>query len=247
MAHYDDPGYSYQDYWQHRQYEHRSEIIAVTRLLGHRSFSRAADIGGGYGRLTKIISRYCRHTYLIEPSRKLRSEALDYLHGDRKITLLPGTAQRTTLPDQCLDLVSLIRVVHHLPHLQPVFAEISRILKPGGFLLLEFANSQNFKARLTSFITGMPVLLIPVEKRTSANIRSHSIPFVNHHPYLINKLLKNSGFRIVKTLSVSNFRSPFLKKIFPPIFLLFLESNLQHLASKIYFGPSIFILAEKYR
>jgi len=247
MAHYDDPKFSYQDYWQPRQYEHRTEVMAINRLLRHRIFSTAADIGGGFGRLTKNISLYSRHTYLIEPSKKLRTEAQEYLHNDRKITFLPGTAQHTGLPDQCLDLVSIVRVFHHIPHLQPVFVEITRILKPGGFLLLEFANSLNFKARIASLITGQPILLIPQEKRSTINIRRQSIPFVNHHPAHINQLLNNYGFRVQKTLSVSNFRSPFLKKLIPIKFMLFLESLFSSLLSVFYFGPSIFILAAKDR
>lgn len=245
MAHYDDPDFSYRDYWQHRQYEHHSEVTAINRLLHRRSFSTAVDIGGGFGRLTQIISRYSRHSYLVEPSKKLRNEAQTFLHHDRKITLLPGTAQRTGLPDQYLDLVSLIRVIHHIPHLQPVFTEITRILKPRGFLLLEFANSQNFKARITSLITGQPILLIPQEKRSSLNIRRQSIPFVNHHPAHILQLLNNYGFRVQKILSVSNLRSPFLKRVLPLPFMLRFESLLQPLFPHLYFGPSIFILAQK--
>jgi len=147
------------------------------------------------------------------------------------------------LPASSFDLVSIIRVLHHLPHPQPALQEIHRILRPGGLLLLEFANSFNFKARITSLITGQPISTLPLERRRASNIRRGSIPFVNHHPQAILKALSQTGFVILKTLSVSNFRSPFLKKILPLPLLLVLESVAQSLLSRLYFGPSIFVLA----
>jgi len=44
---------------------------------------------------------------------------------------------------------------------------------------------------------------------------------------------------------VSNFRSQFLKKIIPEKILLFMEDKLQKPFGKLFFGPSIFILAKK--
>ena len=47
---YNDPKHNYLHYWEGRDYENDSEVIAIKRLLKNRHFSHAADIGGGYGR-----------------------------------------------------------------------------------------------------------------------------------------------------------------------------------------------------
>jgi len=242
-AHYDDPHYSYSQYWQGRDYEHLSEIMAVNTLLAKRKFHSAADIGGGFGRLVPILIPYADKIILIEPSVKMRSQAKKNLISWPQISVLPGSAQHTHLDSSSQDLVLMIRVIHHLPDPASVLDEISRILCPGGYFILEFANSHNFKARVKSWLIGQPILPTPIEKRSSINIKRLTIPFVNHSPQTINKLLGKSGFTIISKLSVSNFRSPFIKKVIPESILLWLERFCQPLLAPVYFGPSIFILA----
>lgn len=243
-AHYDDPKFSYTDYWQGRDYEHQSEILALNHLLTGTKFSRATDLGGGFGRLSPTIAAFSRKVNLIEPSNKLRSQAKKNLSTDKSITILPGTAQHTHLPTASQDLVVMVRVAHHLPDPLPALLEIRRVLKPHGLLILEFANSHHFKAQIQSWLTGQPILPIAIEKRSPINIKRQTIPFVNHSPQTIFKLLAKAGFQIQKTLSVSNFRSPLLKQILPTSLLLKLENLAQLPLSHLNFGPSIFILAK---
>ena len=244
-AHYDDPDYSYQNYWPGREYEHQSEILAINRLLSNTKVTAAVDIGGGFGRLTPTLSHHAKQITLLEPSAKLRSQATKNLKTISALTIVAGTAEKTRLPTSSQNLVILIRVLHHLPNPTPALNEIHRILKPQGLLLLEIANSHNFKARIASWLSGQPILPIPIEKRSPANIKRQTIPFVNHSPFTIQKILHKTGFEIIKQLSVSNLRSPFFKKYIPIKSLITAESYLQPLLSKIYFGPSIFLLAKK--
>ena len=123
--------------------------------------------------------------------------------------------------------------------------EARRILKPQGQLVLEFANSLHMLARVRSWLTGRPIIMSPVERRGVENIAAGTIPFVNHHPVAIQKLLKRQGFKVLQILSVSNLRSPLFKKIVPISVLLVLESIFQSLFSSFYFGPSIWVLARR--
>lgn len=244
-AHYDDPNYSYPSYWLDRDYEHGSEAIALHRLLATRQFTSAADIGGGYGRLVPVLTRFAQKISLIEPSIKQRQLAKKLVPTFPKLSILPGTAQKTSLRPNTFDLVTLIRVMHHLPDPQPALVEIHRLLKPGGVLVLEFANSSHFKARLKSYLSGRPISIYPLERRSQDNIARHTIDFVNHHPQAVAELLTRTGFSVQNRLSVSNFRSELLKKIFPISWLLALENITQAPLSYINFGPSIFIYAIK--
>ncbi|OGC98217.1 hypothetical protein A2W16_01365 [Candidatus Amesbacteria bacterium RBG_16_48_31] len=248
--HYDDPQYSYPEYWTQRSYEQQAETIALTSLLRGYKFPSCVDIGAGFGRLVPTLHRFCRRIILIDPSARQRSLAQKYLAASPSLnlshfTILSGTAQSTRLPARTTSLAVLIRVAHHLPNLLQVFQETHRILKPGGIFIFEFANSQNFKSRLKSMFVGQPILLTPLEKRSSTNIKKNSIPFVNHHPATVKKLLLQSGFAIDQILSVSNFRHPLIKQVLPISFLLTLEKISQPLLSPLFFGPSIFIKAHK--
>lgn len=244
-AHYDDPAFSYTKYWQERQYEHESEVSAIRTLLSDKHFSKLADVGGGYGRLMPALSPYTLQLILIEPSQKQRLIAKKRFQSFPHFSIRPGTAQATRLPTASQDAIALIRILHHLPDPAPAFKESARALKPGGYLLLEFANSAHFKARLTSLLSGRPIPALPIERRGLQNIRARTIPFVNHHPQTIQKLLAQAGFITIRRLSVSNFRLPVFKKIIPLKVLLILESLSQSLLSPLWFGPSIFILAKR--
>lgn len=244
MTHfYDDSDFFYDQYWQTRAYEHTSEVLAIETLLEKKKFSNAADIGGGYGRLSKILTLFAKKVTLVEPSQKQRTLAKKYL--DKKIAIQSGLANKTGLAKASMDLVLMVRVMHHLPEPESSLVEINRILKNHGLLILEFANSANFKAKITSFITGRPILPIPIERRSLSNIKNKTIPFVNHHPHAIFKLLQRTGFVPIKVLSVSNLRFAFLKKILPIAMMNSLEKISQKTLSNVFFGPSIFVLAEK--
>lgn len=244
-AHYDDPHFSYVSYWQDRSYEHLSEVAALTSLLQGKSFAKSADIGGGYGRLVPTIKQFSKNVILIEPSAKQRNIAKKSFAGEKTIAIQSGTAEKTNLDNNSVSLITVVRVMHHLPDPIPAFKELYRVLRPGGVLVLEFANSRHFKAQIQSFLTGKPILPIPIERRSSANIKKKTIAFVNHHPTTVLKMLKKTGFQIDKSLSVSNLRSPLIKQVIPQSIMLDLEKKLQNPLSSRFFGPSIFILAHK--
>lgn len=245
-APYDDPQFSYPKYWIGRQYEHQSEVTAISTLLKKRQFSKICDLGGGYGRLTPHLYNFSNSVVLVEPSAKQRQMARKRLSAQfPRLEIKSGSSSKTSLPTESVDLVTLVRVLHHIPDPRPTLVEIRRILRPRGLLILEFANSQNFKSLLLGFLAHRPVSTAPIEKRSPANVRRRTIPFVNHHPRSILHQLSDSGLTPVKILSVSNLRNPFFKNSLPPAILNFLEKILQPVLAAFYFGPSIFILAQK--
>src|SRR5690606_8047471 len=121
------------------------------------------------------------------------------------------------------DLVLVVRVLHHLPDPMPEFTEISRVLKPGGVFIMEFANNAHFLNRLRYGMKGKPIPRTPVDIRTAENKTDDEIPFVNHHPATVIRQLERAGFSIERMLSGSNLRSTTLKKVLPRKVMLTLE------------------------
>jgi ubiquinone/menaquinone biosynthesis C-methylase UbiE len=242
---YDDPSYNYQDYWQGREYEHAAEEMAIKRLLRGRHFEHAVDVGGGYGRLSKFLTKYADKVTLAEPSQQQLDIAKIYLKDTPQVDQKLLQAADLKLKDTTSDLVLVVRVLHHLPDPTPEFREIARVLKPGGIFLLEFANDAHFLNRIRYGMRGKSVPMTPVDIRSEKNKSKEEIPFVNHHPKVIIDKLQAAGFEVEATLSGSNLRSPTLKRILGKKPLLAVEKLMQPLLAPIYFGPSVWLRLKK--
>lgn len=241
---YNDPKYNYQDYWVGREYEDAAEKMAIKRLLGGKHFKKAVDVGGGYGRLSLYLTKFADDVTLAEPSQQQLDMAKLYLNGSGVKQKLAQAAD-LKLPDSSLDLALVVRVLHHLPDPKPELNEIARVLKPGGIFLLEFANDAHFLNRLRYGLHGKRVPKKPISIQDEAKVKAGELPFVNHHPKTIIKMLHDAGFEVEATLSGSNLRSPTLKKVLGKTPLLAVEKVLQPLLAPIYFGPSVWLRLRK--
>lgn len=242
---YDDGDYNYLHYWRERDYEHASEEHAIKRLLkGHR-FHRAVDIGGGYGRLCLLLKNYADEVTLAEPSKKQLEIAEEFLKDNPDIRKVRTQADKLKFQDKSFDLVTMIRVMHHLPDPTTEFNELRRILTDDGWLILEVANYAHGRNRLGHLLKGEPLPEKPVDIRSEANRKDGEIAFVNHNPKTVIKQLAHAGLKVEKTLSVSNLRNPTLKKVVPKSVMLSVEKLLQKPLATAYFGPSVFFLVKK--
>jgi ubiquinone/menaquinone biosynthesis C-methylase UbiE len=149
------------------------------------------------------------------------------------------------VPDSSVDLVMVVRVLHHLPNPEAEFKEVARALKPGGAFILEFANDAHFLNRVRYGVRGKKVPKTPVDIRSEKSKKEGEVAFVNHHPKTIIKMLTDAGFEVETALSGSNLRSPRLKKVFGKRPLLALEKVMQPLLAPIYFGPSVWLKLTK--
>ncbi len=248
-AYYDS--YNYLSYWQGREYEHESEVVAIRQFLGRiPKIDKALEIGGGYGRLLPYYVFRTKNTILTEPSSKLLSLAKKRLIELKNVKFIQSRIETldSKIRARSMDLIVMIRVMHHIEKPDYAFETIEKLLAPNGYLILEFANkihlkkviSQIFKANFR-FIFNEET----IDVRSKSSKRKRTIVFLNYHPNVIKKELEKHNFEILEIRSVSNIRSPFLKKYLPLSTLLELEKFLQKILSPIYFGPSIFVLARK--
>jgi len=132
-----------------------------------------------------------------------------------------------------------------LPNPAKEFNELHRILSRDGYLVLELANHSHFRNRIKHLVRGQRLPLKPVDVRSKQNQNKEEIAFVNHNPNTVIKQLDRAGFRVEKLLSVSNLRSPGLKKVLPYKVMINLERIMQPVLARMYFGPSVFFLLRK--
>jgi SAM-dependent methyltransferase len=242
---YNDPSHNYLKYWSGRDYEHASEEIAIRKLLRGKQFKTAVDVGGGYGRLCLLLEEFADNVTLAEPSQQQLDIAADFLKGHPEIHRKLMQADDLKFKSGSIDLLTMIRVMHHLPDPQAEFNEISRVLSPKGYAIVEVANYLHIRNRLKHLAKHERMPIKPVDIRSEANKRDDEIAFVNHNPYTVVRQLEHAGLKVEATLSVSNLRSPRLKQIVPRKAMLGVERALQRPLSRMYFGPSVFFLIRK--
>lgn len=248
-AYYDDRLFNYNEYWRSREYEDLSEKIALRRMLKLITPKGCVlDIGGGYGRLVPEYVHCFKKCLLIDPSSKLLNQASHLCRKYKNLNIKKGLIEKIPFKDNSLDTVITIRTFHHLDDPSKAINEIARVLKPGGFLILEYANKVRFKNVLKA-ILKLNFRFILDHRPLNISRKSKGLPFYSYHPNQIKTLLLTNKFKIIKTLSVSNFRRPWIKKVVPLSLLLKMESLFSLIVSSInpfkYFGPSIFLLAQK--
>ena len=242
---HNDPKHNYLDYWNGRDYENKSEIIALKRFLKGKHFKNAADIGGGFGRLCIFLKEYADVVTLAEPSQQQLDIGKDYLKDQPDIKMVLTQADDLKFKDNSLDLITMIRVMHHLPDPTKEFSEIKRVLTDDGVFILEIANNIHARNRMKYLLKGKKLPTKPVDIRSDANRNDKEIAFVNHNPKTVIKQLAHEGLKVEKVLSVSNLRSQSLKKVLPESAMLAMENVMQPTLAKAYFGPSTFLLIRK--
>jgi len=151
----------------------------------------------------------------------------------------PGDVLAIPEADAGFDVAVMIRVLHHFEDPAPVLAELGRIVKPGGWLVLEYANKRNLKSiarRVARRQSWSPFEAGSVEYK----------PFhYDHSPISVRRALRRAGFRVERTRAVSLFRLPALTRVVSPGLLARLEAPLQAPLGSITPGPSVFVLARK--
>jgi ubiquinone/menaquinone biosynthesis C-methylase UbiE len=242
---YNDPSHNYLRYWDNRQYEHQAEEIAIKKLLSGKRFKLAVDVGGGYGRLCLLLEKYADKVVLAEPSQQQLDIAADFLKDHPEIDRKLMQADDLKFKDGEVDLLTMIRVMHHLPEPLPELREIARVLSDDGYAIIEVANYLHIRNRLKHLAKGQRMPVKPVDIRSEANKKEDEIPFVNHNPATVIRQLQHAGFQVESVLSVSNLRSVRLKKVVPKAVMVNVERLLQRPLANLFFGPSIFFLVRK--
>ncbi|MBQ3433138.1 class I SAM-dependent methyltransferase [Candidatus Saccharibacteria bacterium] len=236
-------GYDYKkEFWENvdREYEDQADRMAIRKLLPKR-MDKFADIGGGYGRLANEYLKRA-HTVIIFDYSKSELEQAKDIYGD-KIETRAGDIYKLPFKDNELDGLMMVRVTHHLEHMDQAMAELYRVLKPGGVAVIEVANKRTLP-KMARYITGRSKIN-PFDHKV-ANYRNISKDgFYNYHPKYVEKIFDQSGFRIERVLSVSNFRSKSLKKAFGTKNLIKMENSAQKLLAPIRFAPSIYYKLRK--
>ena len=132
------------------------------------------DIGCGKGLFLDVLKAQGKKTYGLEPD----AHAVQIL-AEKGHQAMQGETSYANYPDNFFDLVTMFQVFEHIEKPVETLHEIYRIIKPGGYFVLE---TPNIKSKLAK----------NANKWRSLELPRHVIL---HSPHSVNKLLKQEGFQ----------------------------------------------------
>jgi len=124
-----------ENYVKYRPGYPRQIVALMEQAMGLTSSHAIADIGAGTGKLTELLLQHGYEVDAVEPNDPMREAAESLLGHYPGFRSIRGTAEASSLPDQCYDFIVAAQAFHWF---DPSLArqEFRRILKPGGWVLL---------------------------------------------------------------------------------------------------------------
>ena len=115
------------------RYHNLDKLYAYNFLPENLSFNNVLGIGSAYGHeFIPIIDRIKSIT-IIEPSDHLVSNKLNDIIPKY---IKPNLSGKINFPDRHFDLIVCFSTLHHIPNVSYVLEELTRCLKPDGYLLI---------------------------------------------------------------------------------------------------------------
>jgi ubiquinone/menaquinone biosynthesis C-methylase UbiE len=105
----------------------------LVRRYGHGR--DVLEAGCGTGLLLRETASFARSAVGLDLSRGMLSSA-----RQRGLRVVQGSLTDVPLPSASVDLVYSMKVLAHVPPIREAVAELARVVRPGGHLLLEFYN-----------------------------------------------------------------------------------------------------------
>ena len=103
----------------------------VCKFLDPREYDRILEVGCGRGFLTREVQRLAPATIGVDVNAEAVANSVT--GGLRMMD-----ARHLDFPDATFDKIYSFHAIEHIPNLAAVFAELDRVLKPGGKILLVY-------------------------------------------------------------------------------------------------------------
>jgi SAM-dependent methyltransferase len=228
ICNYEDSTYR-TDFWegQGREYEDLAERWALRRLLPPAG-RRLLDIGAGFGRLAGLYGGYDQ-VILLDYSRSQLAYARQNL-GDERFIYVAADVYHLHPATSAVDTTVMVRVLHHLADVPAAFAQLARVTRPQGNLVLEFANKRHHSRTCSvTCSAGAPTPTTPPRSSSPAALR---LP-----PGLGAGPPERGRTAPVARRSVSLFRAGPLKRALPARWLAAADGLLQRPTAALRPGP----------
>lgn len=139
QAYYDRFAPSYER-GRHHGYHRLVDELELDLVRRHGEGRDVLEAGCGTGLLLREAARVGRSAIGLDLSRGMLRTA-----RERGLRVVQGTLTALPLPPESVDLVYSMKVLPHVPLIREALAELARVVRPGGHLLLEFYNPYSLR------------------------------------------------------------------------------------------------------
>ena len=229
---------SYRDaFWASRAYEDLCDRLALRALLPATG-QQLLDVGAGFGRLADEYGGF-GHVTLVDASPAMIGAARERIGSDPRFTIVQADAGHLPVASASMDVVVAVRLILHVRNPEVVFAEVARVLRPGGLFVLEFPNRRHLLARLRYLARRQ------AWSPDDADPHEYREGHFSHQPATVVRQLRGAGLAPASRRAVSLFRSARLKSLVPARSLARLEAPLQAPLGRLAPSPSLYIASRK--
>jgi ubiquinone/menaquinone biosynthesis C-methylase UbiE len=120
---------------RHHGYHRLIDELELELVRRHGQGRDVLEAGCGTGLLLRETAGFARTAVGLDLSRGMLSSA-----RQRGLRVVQGSLTDVPLPSASVDLVYSMKVLAHVPPIREAVAELARVVRPGGHLLLEFYN-----------------------------------------------------------------------------------------------------------
>ena len=120
---------------RHRGYHRLIDELELDLVRRYGAGKDVFEAGCGTGLLLREAAEFARTAVGLDLSRGMLTPA-----RGRGLRVVQGSITHVPLPSASFDLVYCMKVLAHIPPIERAVAELARLVRPGGHLLLEFYN-----------------------------------------------------------------------------------------------------------
>ena len=94
------------------------------------------DVGAGTGHTAAALAPFVKKVYGLDPAEGMLAAARAAYGHLNNLEFVPGTSENTGFENDTFDIVTARHTLHHHPSMPRTLAELGRVLKPGGRLVI---------------------------------------------------------------------------------------------------------------
>ncbi|MGD8793435.1 MAG: methyltransferase domain-containing protein, partial [Anaerolineae bacterium] len=199
---------------------------------------RLIDVGAGFGRLSEFYGRYDQ-VVLLDYSRSLLAQARERLGDEGRVVYVAASFYAMPFAPGTFDRAMMVRVMHHVEDVPALLDQLAGVLVGGGTFVLEHASKRHLKA----------ILRYALGRQDWNPFRPEPYEFAemnfDFHPDWMRDRLAEAMFHVKRTLTVSHFRLPLLKRLLPAGLLAALDGLCQPTGAWWQLTPSVFLRCQR--
>lgn len=112
------------------------EAKSLRKTLEKIDFDNCLEIGCGTGKNTEWLLQKANHLTAVDFSEEMIAKAKEKIKSDKVTFLQADIIKDWDFTNEKFDLISFSLVLEHIEHLDHIFKQASKLLKPGGLIYM---------------------------------------------------------------------------------------------------------------